>query len=297
MKIELKKFGHHIAIEKGLAPNTSISYETDLRQYAAFLVGRDRAHFAAASAEDVIEFLRVLDELGLAASTRTRYLYSIRALHKYLLMSGAAGSDISESIDLPKVGRKLPQTLKIDEVLRILEQPDTATPAGVRNRAILETLYACGLRATELCSLSGRDILADIEVLRIVGKGSKERLVPIGQSALRWIDEYRRTVRPLFLKNAGQAEDVVFLNQRGRALSRMSLWNFVNEAARRAGIKQHVHPHLLRHSFATHLLEGGADLRAVQEMLGHADISTTQIYTHVDREYIREVHKTFHPRG
>jgi integrase/recombinase XerD len=205
-------------------------------------------------------------------------------------------SNPAENIDIPKSSKKLPETLTINDVNKILEQPDTSKPAGVRDRAILELLYACGLRVSELCTLRIKDIIVEAEIIRVFGKGSKERIVPIGSSALDWINQYLLKVRHLFVKR-GKTEDILFLNQRGTQLSRMSIWKLVQSSARKAEIQIHVHPHIFRHSFATHLLEGGADLRAVQEMLGHSDISTTQIYTHLDNDYIKEVHKTYHPRG
>jgi integrase/recombinase XerD len=317
---EYKQFTHYIALERGLSENTSASYGTDLTRYAEFLMLRGRQSYLQAQSSDITQFLSALEELGLVPTTRARYLYSIRALYKYFFGAGLAPTNISEMIDLPKVRRTLPTVLSYEQISAILEQPDTSKPDGMRNRAMLETLYACGLRASEVCNLRQRDVLFDAEIIRVFGKGSKERVVPIGSSALHWIAEYQRLVRPLFASKTSSSkpsasrqvpsrptktstlmqmfstDDVLFLNQRGGQLSRMSVWNIVNEAARAAGISD-VHPHLFRHSFATHLLEGGADLRAVQEMLGHADIATTQIYTHIDREYIKEVHKTFHPRA
>jgi integrase/recombinase XerD len=191
----------------------------------------------------------------------------------------------------------LPDTLSIDEMLSILEQPDITTKAGIRDRAMLELLYACGLRVSELCGIKQRDMLLEQEVIRVFGKGSKERIVPIGSSALEWVGTYQLEVRSHFMKYGVSTNDILFLNQRGTGISRMSVWNIVSKATMDAGIEKQVHPHTFRHSFATHLLEGGADLRALQEMLGHSDISTTQIYTHIDREFIRQVHKTYHPRG
>jgi integrase/recombinase XerD len=206
-------------------------------------------------------------------------------------------------MELPFSRRKLPDTLSIADMQRLLdavapEGPTTvpATAFEIRDRTLLETMYACGLRVSEAISLKQRDVLADVELVRVLGKGSKERLVPIGGAALRWIALYQQKARPLLVGRTS-TDDVLFLNRRGTGLSRMTVWNIMQSAAARAGLDQHVHPHLFRHSFATHLLEGGADLRVVQEMLGHADIGTTQIYTHLDREYIKEVHTLFHPRS
>lgn len=294
---ELKQFLHYISLERGLADNTSSSYGNDLTQFGRFLQSQQMSSYTEANPASIQAFLAHPVMAEMAVSTRARYLYAIRSMYKYLHTAGAVPANISDGVDLPKVRRSLPHTLSFAEVTAILEQPDTSTTDGIRNRAMLETLYACGLRVSELCWLRQRDILWDIEVLRVFGKGSKERIVPIGSTALQWIRDYQRLSRPLLLKKSASSDDVLFLNKLGGPLSRMSVWNIVHQAAVTAGLAAHVHPHMFRHSFATHLLEGGADLRAVQEMLGHADISTTQIYTHVDREYIREVHKTFHPRG
>ncbi len=294
---ELKQFIHYISLERGLADNTSASYGNDLTRFSEFLQSQHLTSFAEADAATIQAFLAHPVVTELAVSTRARYLYAIRGMYKYLHATGAIPANISDGVDLPKVRRSLPHTLSFAEVTAVLEQPDTSTTDGMRNRAMMETLYACGLRVSELCSLRQRDILWDVEVLRIFGKGSKERIVPAGSAALGWIRDYQRLSRPLLLKKSSSSNDVLFLNKLGGPLSRMSVWNIVHQSALAAGLAAHVHPHMFRHSFATHLLEGGADLRAVQEMLGHADISTTQIYTHVDREYIREVHRTFHPRG
>jgi len=293
---ELNNFLHYISLERGLSDNTIQSYRHDLRCYAEFLNSINIIKYSKANHKDISSFLYVLLELGLSSASKSRYLSSIRSLYKFLLSSGFCDKDISETIDLPRVSRKLPETLSIEEMNLIIEQPNTNEPSGIRDRAILETLYACGLRVSELINLKQRDILYDADIIRVFGKGSKERIVPIGSSALHWISEYLRLARHLFIK-FGKPEDVIFLNQRGTKFSRMGIWKIINNYAKQAGLEIHVHPHTFRHSFATHLLEGGADLRAVQEMLGHADISTTQIYTHIDRDYIKEVHKTFHPRA
>lgn len=289
-------FLRYLALERGLAQNSLSSYRSDLRRYCEYLSQQQVSNFPSVQHQSISSFLVFLEELGLSPASRSRYLSAVKGLHRYLFASGVCDSDPAELLDLPKSGRNLPQALSVAEINAMLEQEDTSTPAGIRNRAILETLYACGLRVSELCGLRQRDILWEAEIVRVFGKGSKERIVPIGLQALHWINRYRQEARPLFLKSA-QTDDVLFLNQRGAKLSRMSIWNIVKTAATAARLHEEVHPHTLRHSFATHLIEGGADLRAVQEMLGHADISTTQIYTHLDREYIRQVHKTFHPRS
>jgi integrase/recombinase XerD len=293
---ELKQFLHHIALERGLAENTVSSYTIDLTRFAEFLAEKGIQACGEATSKHITDFLNVLAELGLGASSRTRYLASMRSLYKFLSANDMCEVNPAELVDLPKSRRTLPDVLSYTQIEAILTQPDTTKPDGLRNRALLETLYACGLRASESCTMQQRDILWEAEVVRVFGKGSKERVIPCGATALHWIAEYQRLARPLWSKADGKSGDALFLNQRGGALSRMSVWNIVHDAAMQAGVSD-VHPHLFRHSFATHLLEGGANLRAVQEMLGHSDIATTQIYTHIDREYIKEVHQTYHPRG
>lgn len=297
MERELRNFARYLALERGLSDNTLDAYKHESRRFAEFLAGRGRLSSAEANADEVTQFLKALGDFGLGEVSRARALSALRGFFGFMLLTGILNADPAETIELPKTRRKLPETLSIADVLLLLNQPDISTAAGIRDRTILETLYACGLRVSELCNLQWRDIIPEAEVVRIFGKGSKERIVPIGHSALEWLDRYRRTARPILMKTGVETDDKVFLNQRGRGLTRMAIWNIVKAAAVSAGLAQHVHPHTFRHSFATHLLEGGADLRAVQEMLGHADIATTQIYTHLDREYIREVHRTFHPRG
>ena len=201
-----------------------------------------------------------------------------------------------EKISAPKVSKSLPNVLNINEIESILSGPDVSKKLGLRDKALLETFYACGLRVSELINLKISDLFLNEEMIRVFGKGSKERFVPIGSSAINWIGEYLKRSRPLLEKKA-KSQHVLFLNNRGTKLSRMGIWKIVNNYTTLAGIKKEVHPHTFRHSFATHLLEGGADLRAVQEMLGHVDISTTQIYTHIDRDYIKQVHRDYHPRG
>jgi integrase/recombinase XerD len=292
----INSFVQFLSLEKGLADNTKQSYLHDVRSYATYLQTEGKETFADAQAINVENFLAQLTELGLATSSRARYLSSIRALYKYLVSVNKAKDDITETIEQAKSGRKLPDTLTIDDINKILDQPDISTLAGIRDRAMFETMYACGLRVSELIGLTKRDILAESEIVRVFGKGSKERIVPIGQSALEWIARYVGESRSQFYV-PNKSHDFLFLNQRGSPLSRMGIWKLLAKYSAMAGITVKVHPHIFRHSFATHLLEGGADLRAVQEMLGHSDIATTQIYTHLDREFIKEVHRTFHPRA
>lgn len=296
IKRDLTQFIQYVRLERGLSAATITAYERDTHQYALFLTSLERTSFAEATLFDVRMYFESLTSAGIAPSSRARYLASIRHLHRFLVSNGRLDRDITEAMDVPRAGRHLPDCLSPEEIDTFLRAFDDSTPAMIRNRAMFETMYACGLRVSEVITLRQRDVLADLEVVRVYGKGSKERLVPIGSAALLWIDRYQRLARGSFIRSA-ETDDILFLNVRGKGLSRMSVWKFIQEGCTRAGIEKHVHPHMFRHSFATHLLEGGADLRAVQEMLGHADIATTQIYTHIDREYVKEVHTLFHPRA
>ena len=293
---DVHQFIQYLRLERGLAETSIAAYTHDVTTFAAFLASKEMTTFAAVSLADARAFFVVLADAGIAPSSRARYLSSIKHLYRYLVGIGRSTIDITEAIDQPRGGRRLPDALSVEDMTALLTSIDASTPYGVRDRAMLETMYACGLRVSETIGLRQRDVLADVELVRVYGKGSKERLVPIGQSALDWIHRYRTEARGRLIRTA-DTDDILFLNHRGKGLSRMGLWKIITTAASTAGLSQHVHPHMFRHSFATHLLEGGADLRAVQEMLGHSDISTTQIYTHVDRAYIKEVHTLFHPRS
>lgn len=293
---DLVPYFNHISLEKGLSENTFDSYYYDLKNFAEFLNNLGTKSIREADRKSIIAFLDKLDELGIGSSSRLRYLSSIRGFYKFHLDSGKIANDPSENVDVPKTGRKLPDTLTVEQVEQILSAPDTLTPAGIRDKAMMETMYACGLRVSELIGIKQRDILLENEIIRVFGKGSKERIVPIGSAALEWIEKYKTTARSLFYKGKDTG-DILFLNQRGTGLTRMGFWKLLRAYSVKTGLGDRVHPHTLRHSFATHLLEGGADLRIVQAMLGHSDISTTQIYTHTDRDFIKEVHRTFHPRA
>ncbi len=294
---DIKEFISFISLEKGLSLNTKVSYQHDITKFAEYALSKELLKFNLVKKEHLSDFLGVLESFGIGSTSRARYLSSIRSFYKYLLSEKKINDDITEMIDLPKLSRKLPDTLNIDEIDKIIKQPDIETLAGIRDRAILELMYACGLRVSELINITNRDLILEQEIVRIFGKGSKERIVPIGESAIFWIEEYKTKSRPHFIKIFNNTEDVLFLNQRGNKLSRMGIWKFINKYTKLAKIEKDVHPHTFRHSFATHLLEGGADLRAVQEMLGHSDISTTQIYTHVSNDFIKEVHRMYHPRA
>lgn len=292
---KLNQFINFIKFEKGLSENTINSYRIDLTQYLMFLMINNIEDFNNVTDYHISNFLKILAESELSDTTRIRYLSSIKSFHRFLFIEKIVESDVSELIDLPKRKRKLPETLSIPEIEKILNQPNISTAIGIRDRSILETLYGCGIRVSELINLSKKDIIWESEIIRIIGKGSKERIVPIGSSALFWLDKYIKEIRPKIVKTS-LTNEIIYLNQKGGKFSRMGIWKIIKEYSLRAGL-DNVHPHTFRHSFATHLLEGGADLRAVQEMLGHSDISTTQIYTHIDKEFIKEVHRTFHPRA
>jgi integrase/recombinase XerD len=241
-------------------------------------------------------FFGNLQKLGLSRTSAARYYSSIKGFFKYLFTNSYIKLNPVEKVSPPKLSKSLPSVLTVEEMDEILSIPNPEDKLGLRDKSILEVLYACGLRVSELINLKVSNLHFDEEIIRVFGKGSKERLVPIGSSAIKWTNEYLKKSRPL-LEKKSKSENIVFLNNRGTKLSRMGIWKIVDRYTKEAGVEREVHPHTFRHSFATHLLEGGADLRAVQEMLGHADISTTQIYTHIDRDYIKQMHRDYHPRG
>lgn len=291
----LRRFLDYVKLERGLSGNTTEAYERDLERYLMVLSRRGIVSLEAVRQSDVSALLDVLADLGLEATSVARNLTAIRMFHRFLLSEGLVNQDPTQHLKPPKQGRKLPQVLNIYEVERLMLAPDVETPLGLRDRALLEMLYGAGLRVSELIGLERSYLLFDLEVVRVLGKGNRERVVPLGSEGISWVTAYLSGVRPELAKSV--SGNTVFLNWRGGKLSRMGVWKLLKECVRVAGIEKQVSPHTLRHSFATHLLEGGADLRAVQEMLGHVDISTTQIYTHVDREYLKEVHRMFHPRA
>ncbi|MPR32452.1 site-specific tyrosine recombinase XerD [Salmonirosea aquatica] len=293
----IKHFKNYLRLERSLSGHSVDAYVHDadkLREYAEL-------HGLASSPADITEehllgFLRYLTELGLSAHTQARFLSGIKAFFKYLLLENVIREDPSELVESPRLPRKLPDVLSYPEIERMLEAIDHSTPEGTRNRAMLEVLYSCGLRVSELTSLQLTNCYFDIGFIRVLGKGDKVRLVPIGKDAIRYTEIYLNTIRnQLDVKK--ESEDIVFLNKRGGQLSRVMVFLIIKAVAEEAGITKNVSPHTFRHSFATHLIEGGASLRAVQEMLGHESIITTEIYTHLDRDYLRQVITEFHPRG
>jgi len=295
---ELQLYLQFLKFEKGLADNSLVAYENDLNRYLNFLTGTLKINdLGAVSLRHIESYLEELVSMELAVSTISRNISSIRSFHEFMVLEGLSVANPAELVELPKLSKKLPEVLDKEEVQKILESPGTQSPAAIRDTAILECLYGTGIRVSELTNLELDQLFFQIGFIKVIGKGNKERLIPIGEVARKAIEKYITDVRPLFFKQNEKSKNRVFLNQRGAPLSRMSIWNIVTKAARDAGITKKVYPHIFRHSFATHLLEGGADLRAVQEMLGHVSILTTEIYTHVDRRYLHEVHKRYHPRA
>lgn len=300
-KQEVDLYIQFIKLEKGLSKNSIISYKNDINRYLDFLVFNkkisDLNGVTLTHIEDFLDYL--IDSECLSSSSLARNISSIRSFHEFATVEGFSKTNPAELIELPKQAKKLPEVLDVVEIEALLSSPDTKKAAGIRDKAILECLYGTGMRVSELTGLEMDRLFFEIGFIRVIGKGNKERLVPVGEVAQEAIEHYVEHIRPLFFKpkNADKAKNKVFLNQRGGALTRMSIWNIVQKAAKKADIKKPVYPHIFRHSFATHLLEGGADLRAVQEMLGHASILTTEIYTHIDRSFLHQVHKEFHPRA
>ena len=291
----IQEFLNYITVERGLSRNTIEAYARDLRQFAAFLTLTGYDSLAEIHSQTLVAYLRKLQQENLQPSSVTRKLAAIRSFFQYMLRERHLKIDPSVTIDSLKTPQRLPKVLSEKEIGRLLEQPGATTPAKLRDKAMLELLYATGVRVSELVSLKLGDLNMDMGYIRCFGKGSKERIVPMGGSAQKALLDYLDRARPKIVKRA--AEDTLFLNHHGRKMTRQGFWQIIQAAARRVGIKTLVTPHMLRHSFATHLLDHGADLRSVQEMLGHADISTTQIYTHVTRTRLQEVYDKTHPRA
>lgn len=293
---EIQSFGNYLKIERGLSPHSLEAYLRDIHKFANYL---DQSDWKALALSDVQElhlmaFLKDLHSLGIEASTQARCLSGIRSFFQYLVFEDLVKSDPTVHLKSPQKARKLPDTLSYDEIVSLLDQNDLHSNEGLRNRAMLEMLYGAGMRVSELINLKLTDIYEDIGFLKVRGKGDKERLVPAGKDAFYYLKLYVETVRSS-ISVKKQAMNVVFLNRRGGALSRVMVFLICKDLAAKAGIHKSISPHTFRHSFATHLIEGGADLRAVQEMLGHESILTTEIYTHLDRAYLSQIVQDFHP--
>jgi integrase/recombinase XerD len=291
----LDRFMDHLAVERGLSARTLEAYTRDLTRLFEFLEKRGVHRPGESTATDLREFVYSLKDRGLQATSIRRNLSAARTYFSFLLGEGLVVSDPTERVELPRTWRRLPGALSREDIEKLLEAPDPSDSMYWRDRALLEFAYASGVRVSELTALRVRDLNPDDGWAVVTGKGSKERMVPVGRAARSVLELYLREIRPGLVR--GRSEGAVFVNARGRPLSRMGVWKILRKHVDRAGLQSRVTPHTLRHSFATHLLEGGADLAAVQEMLGHADIATTQIYTHVEREYLKEVHRQFHPRA
>lgn len=285
-----------LELERSLSQNTIDSYKFDLEKFSEFLTASRISSFEMVNDISIEKYLAVLKK-DYRSSTIARMLSAIRQFYDLMIDSKRYNINVNplELFDSPKLNRKLPVILTFDEVEKILSQPNVNTVLGLRDKTILEIMYACGLRVSEVLTVKTSNILFNDELVRVTGKGSKERIVPAAASSLEWVKIYISNSRSVLAKP--YSEDYLFLNWRGRKLSRMAVWNIFKQYSKLAKIDKNIHPHILRHSFATHLLEGGADLRSIQEMLGHADISTTQIYTHIDISYLKQVHKEFHPRS
>ncbi|HLR76502.1 MAG TPA: site-specific tyrosine recombinase XerD [Balneolaceae bacterium] len=299
-KQELKLYLQFIKLEKGLSENSIVSYKNDLQRYLLFINETLQIKDLGGITFNHIEnYLEELSAMELSAGTIARNISSIRGFHEYAVAEGLAEANPAELIDLPRKAKKLPEVLTPIEIEMIINAPNREAKRGIRNAAILECLYATGVRVSELTNIELDNLFFEIGFIRVLGKGNKERLVPVGEIAQLAIEHYLEQVRPEYKNNEKpqKAKNKLFLSRNGNPLSRMSIYNIVTSAAERAGIEKKVYPHIFRHSFATHLLEGGADLRAVQEMLGHSSIVTTEIYTHVDRSLLHQVHKEFHPRA
>ncbi len=291
----LERFDDYLSLEQGASARTREAYGRDLARLTAFAVTKGVRAPSALDPRMLRDFVYHLKDLGLAGASIRRNVSAIRTYFRFLVGEGLATADPSDRLEMPRRWRELPDVLTVDEVEKILAAPSLDDALCFRDRAMLELAYGAGLRVSEWITLQVKDVLLDEGLVRVFGKGGKERLVPIGRSAIGALAVYLRELRPRLER--GEGKGFLFLNARGQALSRMGAWKILRKHVETAGITKHVSPHTLRHSFATHLLEGGADLRAVQDMLGHADISTTQVYTHVNRDFLRSVHKQYHPRG
>lgn len=296
-QLGLSGFKSYLRLERSLSANTIEAYLRDVDKLEQFFQNNsDKKELENISTEDLKKFIEWVNELGMLATTQARVLSGLKAFFQYLVLENIISSDPSALLESPKTSRKLPDTLNIVEINNIIDAIDLSKPEGMRNKAMLEILYGCGLRVSELTGLKISNLYLDIDFIKILGKGNKERLVPIGSDAVKYLRIFIEEIR-VHIKIKPGNEDFVFLNNRGYPLSRVMVFLIIKDLAQKAGINKSISPHTFRHSFATHLIEGGADLRAVQEMLGHESITTTEIYTHLDRDYLRETIIQFHPRS
>lgn len=290
-----KGFKAYLQLERSLSANSIEAYLSDIEKLTVFLLSSGRKKNPAdLSLDDLQQFIRWVAELGMTPSSQARIISGIRTFYRFCLLEDISPVDPTALLEAPKLKRSLPDVLSFEEIELLINGIDLSTPEGTRNKAILETMYSCGLRVSEVVNLKLSQLYLDVGFVRVIGKGNKERLVPIGSSAIKYLNIYRNTVRVHVPVQAGE-EDIVFLNRRGKRLSRVMIFLIIKDLAKTTGITKNISPHTFRHSFATHLVEGGADLRAVQEMLGHESITTTEIYTHLDREFLRKTLERFHP--
>ncbi len=297
-KVYTNGFTDYLMLEKALSPNSIDAYEDDvlkLQKWAEeFRPGKSPM---VIEYNDLAEFVMWINKIGLGPNSQARIISGIRAFYKYLNMEDLMSNDPSELLEGPRLRKKIPDVLSQEEISKAIESVDLSLPQGHRNRAILETLYACGLRVSELVNLSLNQYYPDLNLIRVIGKNDKERLIPIGENAIKFLNFYIQNDRNQLPKIVAGNEDVIFLNRRGKKLSRVMIFMIIKDVIHKAGINKSVSPHTFRHSFATHLVEGGADLKAVQDMLGHESITTTEIYTHLDTQYLRDTILNFHPRN
>lgn len=294
MQVYLETFIDYLRVEKGLAVNSIYSYSKDLEKYANHFKDKGIEDPKKITRKDITDFLFILRKC-ISVNSIARILSTVKSFHKFLVREKITPSDPADLIEAPKLEKKIPNFLSVDEVTRALKVPNLKKPQGIRERAILEVMYAAGLRVSELVKLRMSDINLDVGFIKCKGKGAKERIVPLGKIAQNFLQKYLDEARPKFLSK--KESIYIFLAQGARPISRQSVWKMIKKIVRKAGIKKKVSPHTFRHSFATHLLEGGADLRSVQEMLGHASITTTQIYTHINQKRLKSIHSKFHPRA
>ncbi|GGA25250.1 site-specific tyrosine recombinase XerD [Psychrobacillus lasiicapitis] len=295
--VHLEDYIHFLRIERQLAENTLVSYKKDLVDYIRSVLETQQLHnLDLVERQHILVHLRKLKEEGKSARTIARHISSIRSFHQFLLREKVTTKDPTIHLELPQIEQKLPNFLSVEELTKLLDSIDLSKPQGVRDLAMFELMYASGMRISECLNLDLEDLHLTMGFVRVFGKGGKERIIPLGGAAIRACERYLEEARPKLLKQA-ERTDAIFISQRGKRLTRQGIWKLLNKHVLSAGIQKDITPHVLRHSFATHLIENGADLRAVQEMLGHSDISTTQIYTHVSKKRLKEVYKQFHPRA
>lgn len=297
VKLALADYLHFLQVERQLAKNTITSYERDLTGYIRFLEKKGVEHVDAITRSEILSYLQEMKDIGKSTRTISRYISSIRSFHQFLLREKVANADPTVHLEMPKIEQKLPDILSVVEVDHLIAAPDQTTLQGKRDYALLEILYGTGMRVTELVELNMENLHLQMGFVRVFGKGGKERIIPLGKKAIEACTLYIEEARRKFIQKVDTPVDALFVNMGGGRLTRQGCWEIIRKYAKEANLKKELTPHILRHSFATHLVENGADLRAVQEMLGHADISTTQIYTHVSRSRLKEVYTKFHPRA